>query len=84
MFVLALINTVTVGRLDKGVNKAIISNFILAEIKCVLAILFCLILKLAVDLLFFITGSLHMLFFYVLFFLLFSLFFFLFLSAAFH
>ena len=69
MFVLALINSVTVGRLDKGVIKAIISNFILAEIKCALAILFCLILKLAVDHLFF------MLFFYVLFFLLFSLFF---------
>ena len=75
MFVLALINSVTVGRLDKGVIKAIISNFILAEIKCALAILFCLILKLAVDHLFFNTGSLHMLFFYVLFFLLFSLFF---------
>lgn len=53
MFVLALINSVTVGRLDKGVIKAIISNFILAEIKCALAILFCLILKLAVDHLFF-------------------------------
>lgn len=82
MFVLALINSVTGGSLDKGVNKAVISNFIVAEIKCALVILFCLILELAVDNLFLILHSLHMLFF---FFFPFSLSLcYLFLSAAFH
>lgn len=84
MFVLALINSVTGGSLDKGVNKAVISNFIVAEIKCALVILFCLILELAVDNLFLILQSLHMLFFSFFFFPFSLSLCFLFLSAAFH